>query len=318
MSQVWWYPNNVNQLKWFIDWIEWSLDILNNKDFSTLTKQTDWSQKSQIVWWDWSVSSVLSTWELRTSNKSYLFNISQWHIPNHESFFMLGYNPDIDNVYEDIIEQSINYIYPPAGWIQMNIVSTSINDNWITLWTWVRTVHIHYLDGSFNEHIEILTLNWTTPVLTTNSNIYRIQKMHSITAWSLWVADGNIILYNVWNTINYAQITSWWNYCRNWLFTVPAWKNWYITGWDISAWAITANHNCIFSLKTTSDHSWNLTPGVFQEKRVTQMVDWSRFIPFECPIMISAWTDIKVTCKSDWWSANVIATTYLEGWLENI
>lgn len=309
------YPNDSNQIQ-YIDWIEWSLNTLNNKDFSTSIKQTDWSQKTQIVWPDWSVSKVISNWELRVSNKSYLFNVAQWNIVDHEVFFALGYNPDVDNVYEDIVEQSINYIFPTT-WIQMKLVSTSTNDNWITLWTWVRTVHFHYLDSSFNQHLEIITLNWTTPVLTTATNIYRIQKLHTVTAWSLWYADWNIIMYDIWWTINYAQITALNNYCRNWIYTVPAGKIAYITGWDISIWASSAQHNWIFSLKATADHAWSLTPWVFQDKRVTQMTDWSRFIPLECPIRILAWADIKVTARSDTWSANAIVTSFFEWWLEN-
>ena len=91
-------------------------------------------------------------------------------------------------------------IYFPAVGVQPTIVSTSAND--AAAGTGIRTVHVHYLDNSLNEQVEVVTMNGVTPVTLAATNVRFVQYIHAETAGSGGVAAGTITCANGANTFN--------------------------------------------------------------------------------------------------------------------
>jgi hypothetical protein len=87
-------------------------------------------------------------------------------------FRVIGTNPDIDNVREDIWEMGGTYVFPPAGGIQMRVVSSSASDT--VGQVGAIKVHIHYLDAAGAEKSEKITMTGITPV-----NTYEFAKKYN-------------------------------------------------------------------------------------------------------------------------------------------
>ena len=81
----------------------------------------------------------------------------------------------------------------PAG-EQMTLVSSNNADNGATA-TGVLTVRLHYLDAGGYEQTEDVTLNGTTPVTTTATDMRFVNDLYALTVGSNGVAEGNITCY---------------------------------------------------------------------------------------------------------------------------
>ncbi len=81
----------------------------------------------------------------------------------------------------------------PAG-EQMTVISDDNADNGATA-TGVLTARIHYLDATGAEQTEDVTLNGTTGVNTTATDMRFINDFYALTVGSNGVAEGNITLY---------------------------------------------------------------------------------------------------------------------------
>jgi hypothetical protein len=82
----------------------------------------------------------------------------------------------------------------PAGGVQMTLVSTSAQDS--AAGTGVRTLRFNYLDANLNPQSEIVTMNGTTPVLTTATNVRWVGDLHGLTFGSVKGAVGDITVTN--------------------------------------------------------------------------------------------------------------------------
>ena len=79
-----------------------------------------------------------------------------------------GYNPDIDNTTETV--WSVGGLFTPlssAGTLE--VVSSSANDDGAPAGTGAQSIIIYGVDANYEEQIEVVTLNGTTAVTTTNS-----------------------------------------------------------------------------------------------------------------------------------------------------
>ncbi len=82
----------------------------------------------------------------------------------------------------------------PASAAQRSVASASANDT--SAGTGARTVRITYFDGSMNgPYTETVTLNGTTPVNTTATDIRYVEKIEVLTVGSGGVNAGIITLY---------------------------------------------------------------------------------------------------------------------------
>ena len=163
----------------------------------------------------------------RVSSMPYLYDIAEGSIPGHNSFHKIGYNPDVDNLLEDLWSVGGLYVFPTAG-MQMEVVSSSNSDDGSPAGMGVRTVKLCYLDSNYIEQTEIITLNGTTVVPTVATNILRIQRFYTNTVGSSGVAVGNIDIRHLSNTPIYARIMTGYNSSRQTVWTVPAGKTLYI------------------------------------------------------------------------------------------
>lgn len=245
----------------------------------------------------------------------YLSAIGIGKVSGHEQFFSLGYNPDIDATQEDICEWGGTYVFPTAGGIQMTIVSTSTED--AAAGTGVAQVEINYLDANYAEQTERRTITGTDPVTTTATNILRVNYFHTYALGSsgsnTGSAVGNITLKNGAGMQTYAMIPALGNFSRHGVFTVPANKAAFLTYWDIGAGGATAGKLVRAMLRATCTHDGVLTPGIFQYKRMTIVMDAVHAMEFRIPLKVPATADIKVSAFDE---TNAVVTTYFEGWME--
>lgn len=82
----------------------------------------------------------------------------------------------------------------PVGGVQMTLVSTSAQDG--AAGTGVRTLRFNYLDADLNPQSEIVTMNGTTPVLTTATNVRWVGDLTGLTFGSEKYVVGNITVTN--------------------------------------------------------------------------------------------------------------------------
>lgn len=246
-------------------------------------------------------------------------NVNNYY-PTRIPFDVQGFGTGVNNTRVDVCnigtaEACAPYVFPPAGGIQMRVISTSTNDDGSPAGTGVRTVTIHYLDTNYTVQQETLTLNGTTAVTTVATNILRVNDFHSETAGSLSHADGNITLENTAGTVVYARIAPTYNRSRNAVFTIPAGKTGYITHWNFFSGTATGTHYTRFALRSDS-HEATRTPGVFQLHDGAGTLNGGTNTYYDIPIVVPEKTDIKVSVISDAANAAAQANSHFSGWYE--
>ncbi|MCP4937330.1 MAG: hypothetical protein GY927_24755 [bacterium] len=148
----------------------------------------------------------------------------------------------------------------PAG-EQMTVISESNADNGATA-TGVLTIRIHYLDDNGDEQTEEKTLNGTTGVNTTATDIRFVNDMYALTVGDNGVAEGNIAIYKQGDTIPntlYCMIAAGGNKSLVPHRMVPLAKTLYLQGWHTE---ISSNDRCAMRIRST-DMNGVLLPGVF-------------------------------------------------------
>jgi len=233
--------------------------------------------------------------------------------PGKTPFSVDGRAFGVNNTRVDVIEFATSYV-APASPIQMQVVSTSAND--AALGSGVRSVVIHYLDTNYNVQSTTVTLNGVTPVLTTPTNILRVNGMHAFTtAGFSAAAAGNISLQSVGGATTYAYISTGYRTSRSAVFTIPAGKTGYIYAWGMSAGAVTGSHFTSAQLLATA-HEGVALPGVpILQHEVGELNNGIEFL-LPIPVKIPATMDIRVSAISDASNANVTVTTNFDGWYE--
>ena len=91
--------------------------------------------------------------------------------PNVTTLSKLGYVTNVNETEVDVWSAGGKYVFPTVAQ-QMEVVSSSADDVSTSTGAW--TVKIWYLDSSYNEKTETVTLNGTTAVPTKATDIYRI------------------------------------------------------------------------------------------------------------------------------------------------
>lgn len=239
------------------------------------------------------------------------------YYPNKFAFDVLGGSPAVNNTRVDVTNiggaTSASYVFPPAGGIQMRVVSTSVND--AAAGTGIRTVKIHYLDANYAVQVETVTLNGTTPVNTVATTILRVQEVHAVTVGSGAQAAGDISLQNTAGTVTYALIGTGFNRSRNAIYTIPAGKTGYLTHFDASSGTATGTHYTQFTIRL-STHDGILLPGVFLAHDGIGTLNNGQTIYYDIPITCPEKTDIKVSVISDSGSASAVCMSHFSGWYE--
>jgi hypothetical protein len=205
-------------------------------------------------------------------------------------FELIGYQPASHATIEYSVSQiAAAYAFPAAGGIQMEVVSSD-NTNDKVAGTGALTVEIGYLNASYQERKEIVTVNGTTEVATVATDIFRVNSFRVLTAGTLGAAAGKIDLRAVANTPIYATIAIGQTEARQIIYTVPAGKRLIIDEMYLSNTAATALKYTNVALKSS------IAPGsvIFQNRFLIGLDQFPLPAKLENPIVIGEKRDVKM------------------------
>lgn len=250
----------------------------------------------------------------RVSSMPYTYDIAEGNVANHVSWSKTGYNADVDVGVEDVWTYGWQYVFPAAE-AGMRVVSSSEND--AAAGTGIQKVYLVYLDDAGAEKTEIITMNGTTPVNTTATDIYRIQNFRAYQVGTGKVAAGDINIYHLTEaTPIYSQIATSMARARNIVWTVPAGKVLFINHIFFSASGVVKSdaHTVLFTTMAKYDTASGRAIDFFMPYTELLLSDEARDIELLQPTKLIAGTDLKVQARG--LTANCYCTTRLSGWLE--
>ena len=242
-----------------------------------------------------------------------LIDNANYGYTNRSVGFMFGKRPaTVQNALVDLWEGPTDqYVFPTTG-LQLSVVSSSASDT--SNGTGIRQIIIDYLDTSYVEHTEIVTLAGLTPVATVATNIFRINGVHAVAVGSGGLAAGNISITNGGVTYGYIAIGE--TLARQAVFTIPAGMNGYLSHWQCSSGASSGQHFTQVIIRATC-HLGVLYPGVFLPIDEIGTLNSNSAVNFPTPIRMPATADVKMAAISDAVNANVTALGAATGWLES-
>lgn len=148
--------------------------------------------------------------------------VAQGMVPNHTAGSRVGTNEVIPQAAFILLSNvaSVSAVANlPSAAQQMQVVSSSASDT--ALGTGAQQVEITYLTSAAAKKTETVTLNGTTPVLTTNTDIFRIDRFRvSRTGTSLF-ALGDISLQSVGGATTFEKIPILTNVFRSAIHWIP-------------------------------------------------------------------------------------------------
>ena len=254
----------------------------------------------------------------RVSSMPYTYDITKGNISGHVAWSILGRNDDVDNTLETVWTVGGDYVFPTAG-MGMELVSTSDLDSDTggtnPQSTGVRTVEIHYLDDTWAEQAETVTLDGTAVVTTNATDILRINHVHTATTGTGLKAAGTISLRHLDNTPIYAQIEIGENDDHQAVYTVPLGKTLYITYLQAGIGNQTGNRYGRFDLRVTQEDGAYVA-NTFFLLNVIDIQDGNAHTRLDFPVKLVAKVDIKANVISDNASANALCSAEFAGWLE--
>ena len=248
-----------------------------------------------LIWWNYNeapkVIEVNKEWLL--INSDVWLEISRWTITWISALNKFWLNESVWITEETIWDYGGMYTFLSSASI-LDIQSDNANDD--LTWTGARTIIIYWLDSDYNEISEIIELDWINTVNTTNSYL-RVYRMSVVTAWSWWEAEGTITAEV--SGVVYAQIVNWNNQTLMWVYTIPAWKTWYLIYWKSWTWKWKE-----VLIKFKIRPLW----WVFNVWHVAYVYEGTYDYRFNPPLAIPEKTDLMVTGTNVWaWSIQVSA-----------
>jgi hypothetical protein len=252
---------------------------------------------------------------LLETRKDLFLEIARGLIDNHRAFNGYGERVNVQTTAqgEDLWRGAATTIPLPNQAVgeQMTVVS-SANTDGAAGKTGVNTIAIHYLDADGVEQEETLTMNGTTGVDTTATDIKFVQEIHALTVGSTGVSDGDIKIYRKGDAGRiYCMIATGGNMSLVINRMVPANKTLYITGWHLSVSGKVAQDQQLSVRLRSTDHDGILIPGVFIFKDVVYLKNGAVSIQFKKYIKIPQLSIVKVSAWAD--VANAECSAYFEG-----
>lgn len=197
---------------------------------------------------------------------------------------------------------------PPDAGEQMEVVSTSVNDDGSPLGTGIQTLLIHYIDASGVDKEETITMDGTTNVTTVATNIRFVQEIHALTVGSNGAAAGTITIFKSGVPATaYSQINPGHNRSSNTARMVPSNKVLIIRSWSCSGGASAGGKTADIRIRVTSHHG-TLLPRVFQGQDNFTVFNTGIFKTFEPPIAVPAFGIVKCTSYASVGGADVQAS----------
>lgn len=248
--------------------------------------------------------------KMRVSAMPYLYDIAEGNVTGHMSWSKTGYNPNVGTSEETVWSYSTQYVYPTSA-MQMEVVSSD-NTQDKAGGTGALAVTITYLDGSYNEHSEVVELNGTTAVPTSHVNLYRINSFRCTNVGTNGAPIGNITLRGVGGGTVYSYMLAGYTRARNIVYTVPEGYDLYITSvmWSCSE----ATKGVRFINKVNYDNISSAPRTFFVPYHEATLYNTALYRPFEIPTHFPEHIDIKISVIST--QAGAVADVSLRGWLE--
>jgi hypothetical protein len=241
------------------------------------------------------------------------YKIAFGKVSNCTSWTQTGYCTSVTTTSTDIWEPggTINW---PAAAQRMELVGGAGET---AAGTGIQQVQILYLDASYVEHSEIVTLTGAVAVQTVGVNLFRIQSVRAYRVGTNGVASGNIKLQGLGGGATYGFILSGFTRSRSSAWTVPAGKALYVTSCVFSTGSGPGGHNCLMTSRANYDDANNrlLTPlGLFfMPYHEVFLQDLRLFRELEVPTYFPATTDLKVSGLAD--AANTECTSIMRGFV---
>jgi hypothetical protein len=134
-------------------------------------------------------SSKLADGQLRVVPEPYTLKIGQGQVPSHTAIRVFGTNDAAGAAFETVSEIQGLYSYLSSAEV-LKIKSSDADDDGDPAGDGARTLQIWGLDNSWAEINEVITLNGTTAVATTNSYL-RVNRVKILTTGNTTTGAGN-------------------------------------------------------------------------------------------------------------------------------
>lgn len=252
----------------------------------------------------------------RVSSTPYGYDVAEGNIGGHTTWEKTGLNADIDQggtSTEDLWVVGGTFVFPATAQ-QMEVVSSSTDDDGSPEGTGIQVVTVTYLDNTYAEKTEDITLNGTTAVATVATNILRVNHLRAKAIGTGGVAAGNIDIRATTDTPIYSRIAVGYTRARNAAYTVPLGKTLYIVSAKFSATGSATGKDAIFTVRANLNTLTGSALSFFMPIIEVGIMDGAIHIPFDFPIKLSEKTDIKVSAQVG--NDNTICHCALRGWLE--
>ena len=205
-----------------------------------------------------------------------LLEIASERMPEVVPVNIFGFSRTVGTTFQTIWNDGGQYVHPSAA-VQMSCVSTSASDT--------MTIVISGLDANYETIAEIVQLNGTTPVTTTNL-FYRINSatiLSGSNVGDITVSEGGTVYANIEATLGTTQAC---------VYTVPADHSLYI--FRISLTSGTVNSNKYITYRNRVDSSTGRVLRVAEATFQLNMQTFDRQIPFR----IAPKSDFQFEAKS--------------------
>jgi hypothetical protein len=205
-----------------------------------------------------------------------MLEIASERMPEVVPVNIFGFSRSVGTTFQTIWNDGGQYVHPSAA-VQMSCVSTSASDT--------MTIVISGLDANYETIAEIVQLNGTTPVTTTNL-FYRINSatiLSGSNVGDITVSEGGTVYANIEATLGTTQAC---------IYTVPADHSLYI--FRISLTSGTVNSNKYITYRNRVDSSTGRVLRVAEATFQLNMQTFDRQIPFR----IAPKSDFQFEAKS--------------------
>lgn len=223
-----------------------------------------------------------------------LLELARKRIPGIEALNIFGVNTSVDTTYETLWNGPAAFAYPGSA-LQMSVVSSSASDT--------MPILIQGLDADYAVISEVVTLNGTTPV-TTTQNFFRINTAVILSGSNV----GNISISNT-GTV-YAYIAAEEGLTQACAYTVPAGYELFLFRIDLTSGTVNPNKYITYRNKVTTS-----TGRTLRVATATWQNDQSSF-DRQVPFRIAEKTDFSFEAKSS--SGSNIVSIFVEAVLMEI
>ena len=238
-----------------------------------------------------------STWvRSDIGDYSYEQSIAEGLRSNHVAFFKTGFNTAVGASAEDIWDVGETYVYPPSA-IGMEIVSSATNDT--ATGGGARTVKVYYLNSSFEEKSEVISMNGTSVVATASVDFYRINYFKVQTAGSTGAAVGNIDIRHLDNTPVYSRILGGFTRARDLIYTVPKDKTLFLDEGNFGAVHTAANKYALITVRSTYDRIDAVSSSLFYPETTVLIDNGMILVNPPIPLKFPEGTDIRAMASSN-------------------